>query len=86
MARSAKIPMVDGRHHGAADHPGPAARGTGIAAARSGQQRHTRTGFAEVRDGRFWASSINFPTEGCWQITGTAGPASLTFVVLKARS
>ena len=44
------------------------------------------TGFAEVPDGRFWASSINFPTEGCWQITGTAGPASLTFVVLKARS
>lgn len=42
------------------------------------------TGFAEVADGRFWASSINFPTEGCWQVTGTVGHASLTFVVLKA--
>lgn len=42
------------------------------------------TGFAEVPDGRFWASSISFPTEGCWQVTGTAGHASLTFVVLKA--
>lgn len=42
------------------------------------------TGFAEVADGRFWASSINFPTEGCWQVTATVGHASLTFVVLKA--
>lgn len=44
------------------------------------------TGFAKVTDGRFWASSISFPTDGCWQITGTAGQASLTFVVLKAHS
>jgi hypothetical protein len=42
------------------------------------------TGFAEVPDGRFWASSINFPTEGCWQVTGTVGHARLTFVVFKA--
>jgi hypothetical protein len=42
------------------------------------------TGFAEVADGRFWASSINFPTKGCWQVTGTVGHASLTFVVLRA--
>jgi hypothetical protein len=42
------------------------------------------SGFAEVADGRFWASSIYFPTEGCWRITGTVGRTSLTFVVLKA--
>ena len=42
------------------------------------------SGFAEVPDGRFWASSINFPTEGCWQVTGTVGDASLAFVVFKA--
>lgn len=42
------------------------------------------SGFAEVADGRFWASSINFLTEGCWQVAGTVGHASLTFVVLKA--
>jgi hypothetical protein len=42
------------------------------------------SGFAEVADGRFWASSLNFLTEGCWQVTGTVGDASLTFVVLKA--
>ena len=28
----------------------------------------------------FQATSITFPTQGCWRITGTAGPASLTFV------
>lgn len=27
-------------------------------------------------------SSISFPSPGCWEITGTAGGASLTFVVL----
>jgi hypothetical protein len=41
------------------------------------------SGFAEVPGGRFWASSLNFPTEGCWQVTGTVGHASLTFVVFK---
>jgi hypothetical protein len=43
------------------------------------------SGFNEVADGRFWASSINFPTEGCWQVTGTVGRASLTFVVFRAK-
>jgi hypothetical protein len=28
----------------------------------------------------FWATTISFPTTGCWQVTGTAGGASLTFV------
>ena len=39
------------------------------------------TPFADVPDGSFWSSSINFPTEGCWQVTGRVGTASLTFVV-----
>jgi hypothetical protein len=34
----------------------------------------------------FWASSIVFPTGGCWRVTGTAGPARLTFVVLVVKS
>lgn len=32
-------------------------------------------------DTGFQASSITFPTEGCWQITGQAGDSELTFVV-----
>jgi len=31
-------------------------------------------------DTGFQASSITFPSEGCWQVTGSAGSASLTFV------
>ncbi len=36
----------------------------------------------------FQASAVTFPTEGCWEVTGRAGNASLTFVtlVLKAAS
>jgi hypothetical protein len=34
----------------------------------------------------FWASAIIFPTEGCWRINGTAGRASLTFVVSVTRA
>ncbi len=36
----------------------------------------------------FQASGLTFPTEGCWQITGHVGAASLTFVtfVIKAAS
>jgi hypothetical protein len=30
----------------------------------------------------FQASGISFPTEGCWEVTGTAGGSELTFVVL----
>jgi hypothetical protein len=30
----------------------------------------------------FQASGVEFPTEGCWQVTGQAGGASLTFVTL----
>jgi hypothetical protein len=35
---------------------------------------------------RFQPSGIRFPTEGCWEVTGSVGEASLTFVtpVLKA--
>jgi hypothetical protein len=28
----------------------------------------------------FQASGVTFPTEGCWQVTGKTGQASLTFV------
>jgi hypothetical protein len=30
------------------------------------------------------ALGFSFPTDGCWQITGRVGAASLTFVVLMA--
>jgi hypothetical protein len=33
-------------------------------------------------DSGFQATSIIFPTEGCWRVTGSVGTASLTFVVL----
>ena len=29
----------------------------------------------------FWATSITFASEGCWQVTGTAGTAKLAFVL-----
>jgi hypothetical protein len=31
---------------------------------------------------RFQPSGIRFPTEGCWEVTGTVGDARLTFVTL----
>jgi hypothetical protein len=31
-------------------------------------------------DRGFQASGVRFPTQGCWEVTGTAGTASLTFV------
>jgi hypothetical protein len=42
------------------------------------------TPFATVPGGSFWSSGIYFPTEGCWQVTGRVGRASLTFVVFMA--
>ena len=33
----------------------------------------------------FVPSGITFPSEGCWEITGTIGDASLTFVTLVVR-
>jgi hypothetical protein len=33
----------------------------------------------------FQASGLDFPTEGCWQITGTVGGSTLTFVTLVLR-
>jgi hypothetical protein len=39
---------------------------------------------ASVPDGYgthgFQASGVDFPTEGCWEVTGTVGDAQLTFV------
>ncbi len=44
-----------------------------------------RVDVAEVYgDGGFQPAGITFPTEGCWQITGRVGDASLTFVTLVA--
>jgi hypothetical protein len=34
----------------------------------------------------FQASGVTFPTEGCWEVTGRAGEASLTFVTLVLKS
>jgi hypothetical protein len=31
---------------------------------------------------RFWASSVIFPTEGCWRVTGSVGRVRLSLVVL----
>jgi hypothetical protein len=33
----------------------------------------------------FQASGVIFPTEGCWEITGTVGAASVTFVTFVSR-
>ena len=30
----------------------------------------------------FQSSGVDFPTAGCWKVTGTAGTATLTFVTL----
>jgi hypothetical protein len=44
---------------------------------------------AEIPDGYgptgFQATGLVFSSEGCWQITGRAGDASLTFVVMVVR-
>jgi hypothetical protein len=44
---------------------------------------------ADVPDGYgttgFQASGVTFPTEGCWEITGTVGASSLTFVTFVIR-
>jgi hypothetical protein len=47
------------------------------------QGRVAQSGISPGQTGapHFWASAIVFPAEGCWRITGTAGRASLTFVV-----
>jgi hypothetical protein len=33
-------------------------------------------------DAGFQATALNFPTEGCWEVTGKVGEAGLTFVTL----
>jgi hypothetical protein len=38
---------------------------------------HVSTGYGRTG---FQASSVTFPTEGCWRVTGNVGRASLTFV------
>jgi hypothetical protein len=34
-----------------------------------------------TRAPHFWATRITFATQGCWQVTGTAGTEKLTFVI-----
>jgi hypothetical protein len=34
----------------------------------------------------FQATGIDFPTEGCWEVTGRAGTARLTFVVIVVKA
>ncbi len=45
---------------------------------------------ADVPDGYgssgFQASGVFFPTEGCWEITGTVGAATLSFVTFVRRT
>jgi hypothetical protein len=36
-------------------------------------------------DSGFQSSGVDFPTEGCWELTGTVGSSSLTFVVFVIR-
>lgn len=37
-------------------------------------------------DSGYQSSGVNFPTEGCWEVTGTVGSSSLTFVVFVIRT
>lgn len=37
-------------------------------------------------DSGFQSSGVDFPTEGCWELTGTVGSSSLTFVVFVIRT
>ena len=39
-----------------------------------------RSHLSDYGDTGFQASEVIFPTEGCWQVTGIAGHASVTFV------
>ena len=39
-----------------------------------------RSHFSDYGDTGFQASQVIFPTEGCWQVTGTVGDASVTFI------
>ena len=39
-----------------------------------------RSDFSDYGDTGFQASEVIFPTEGCWQVTGTVGDTSVTFV------
>ena len=41
-----------------------------------------RPGMGDYSSSGFHPTSLFFPTEGCWEVTGEAGDASLTFVTL----
>lgn len=52
--------------------------------------RHARPLRAHIPDGYgatgFQSTGLIFPSEGCWRVTGTAGPATLTFVTLVVKA
>jgi hypothetical protein len=39
-----------------------------------------------TRAPHFWASSVTFPTEGCWRVKASAGRATLSLVVFVSRA
>ncbi|GIH08459.1 hypothetical protein Rhe02_65260 [Rhizocola hellebori] len=43
---------------------------------------HVPDGYGETG---FQSSGVNFPSEGCWEVTGTVGSARLTFITLVKR-
>jgi hypothetical protein len=59
---------------------------SGLSLSRRGQPLRASIIPGLTRAPHFWASGIIFPTEGCWRVTGTAGDASLTFVVLVVKA
>jgi hypothetical protein len=59
---------------------------SGFSLSRRGQLLRASISPGLTRAPHFWASGIIFPTEGCWRVTGTAGDASLTFVVFVVKA
>ena len=43
-------------------------------------QNYLRAEYSDYGDTGFQPSTVIFPIEGCWQVTGTVGDASVTFV------
>jgi hypothetical protein len=44
-----------------------------------------RASIPDGYDAQFQAAALIFPTPGCWEVTGRAGAASLTFVTRVVR-
>jgi hypothetical protein len=70
---------------------GSRSAGTSLRISASSLDTRGRLPRSEVAPGltrapRFWASAVIFPAEGCWRVTGIAGRARLTFVVLVVKA